>query len=149
MRILNLLTAALLPTALLAIDVTVINYCPFSIFLLSVISGGQPIAGPLEIPGDNPSDNIPPSTYKESSGDQGRAIKIVSSRDGWWNGAPQLILGYSTDRTGTYTSISTVPRDKSPLEGHRVLLQGKGFNCPDIIWENGKDPMKDQIINCR
>jgi hypothetical protein len=149
MRILNLLTAAFLPTALLAIDVTVVNYCPFSVFLLSVISGGQPIAGPLEIPGDNPFDNIPPSTYKENSSDQGRAIKIVSSRDGWWTGAPQLIWGYSSDPAGTYTSISTVPRDRSPLEGRRVSLQGKGFDCPTITWENGKDPMKDKIINCR
>lgn len=144
MRLSNIITSLLLPLSITAIRAEVENKCTYPIYYLSVIAGGQAVGSGIIPPGQK---------YSEESTAQGRAIKIVSSDVGWWTNAPQFIWGYSTDPSGTYTSISTVPRNASPLDGKpgnkKITLTGTGFNCPSITWSDGRDPGVDRVNNCR
>ncbi|XP_014562173.1 hypothetical protein COCVIDRAFT_84800 [Bipolaris victoriae FI3] len=71
----------------------------------------------------------------------GIAIKVTTSADGLYSGAPQQVFAYNLDNDTVWYDLSTVFGD--PFAGYR--LQVTGDNGGSILWPKGTHPGGSQL----
>nr|CAD70756.1 related to blastomyces yeast phase-specific protein 1 [Neurospora crassa] len=120
---------------------TVLNHCSFPVTLWSV---GSSVSAPVALAATN-------GTYSEEFVKDpvtgGKALKITTTSDGLYTGAPELILAYSLDGANVWYDLSSVFGDA--FKGHKVTVAGKGTgSCGAIEWAEGTQPAGSQTKVC-
>ncbi|EOO00625.1 putative bys1 family protein [Phaeoacremonium minimum UCRPA7] len=117
----------------------VVNKCSNSVTLWSV---GSDVAGPYTL-GTNGAYSeqfvVDPTTG-------GKALKITTTSDGLYTGAPQTIFSYSLDGDSVWYDLSDVFGDA--FSGHKVVEASADTSCPAITWDNGTPPAGSQVKKC-
>ncbi|KAG9185647.1 hypothetical protein G6011_06978 [Alternaria panax] len=73
------------------------------------------------------------------------AIKITTTADGLYTGAPQQVWAYNLDGPSVWHDLSTV--FGAPFAGRR--LEVAGDNGGAIVWPNGTHPGGSQVVTAR
>lgn len=144
--LLALATAAVVPALGAVIprsvgEATVLNHCSFPVTLWSV---GSSVSAPVALAATN-------GTYSEEFVKDpvtgGKALKITTTSDGLYTGAPELILAYSLDGSNVWYDLSSVFGDA--FKGHKVTVAGTGTgSCGAIEWAEGTQPAGSQTKVC-
>ena len=88
----------------------------------------------------NPGGNYSEAFHKDPTSG-GIAIKITTSSNGLYTGAPQQIFAYSLDGNALWYDLSTVYGD--PFSGSHLTVTQDG--SPSIDWPNGISPGGSQV----
>ncbi|KAK1779862.1 putative clock-controlled protein 13 [Copromyces sp. CBS 386.78] len=144
--LLTLATAAVSPALATMIPNTVgsaivNNKCAFPVTLWSV---GSTVCSPVTLQAGT-------GTYAEQFVKDpvtgGKALKITTTADGLYTGAPELIFAYSLDGVNIWYDLSSV--FGHAFKGHKVRLEGKGTgSCGAIEWAQGTQPAGSQTKVC-
>ncbi|CCC11894.1 putative clock-controlled gene 13 [Sordaria macrospora k-hell] len=144
--LLALATAAVSPALAATVPSTVgaaivNNKCGFPVTLWSV---GSTVSAPVALKASSGSYS---EKFVKDPVTGGKALKITTTSDGLYTGAPELIFAYSLDGDNIWYDLSSVFGDA--LKGHKVRVEGKGTgSCGAIEWAQGTQPAGSQTKVC-
>jgi hypothetical protein len=118
----------------------VVNNCGFPAYLWSV---GSSVSGPATL---NPSGGSYSEPFSVDPTTGGRALKITTSSDGLYTGAPQTIYSYSLDGDNVWYDLSDVFGDA--FAGNKLVEQSADASCGVIEWDSGVNPGGSQVKEC-
>ncbi|PGG95006.1 hypothetical protein AJ79_10322 [Helicocarpus griseus UAMH5409] len=133
--------AALAPAVQAVGNATVINNCPFPVYLTWV---GQ-CQGPEVTLNAEGGRYIETFTRDPVSG--GIALKITRVQGGVSQGAPQTIYAYNLNNGLIWYDLSEV--FGSPFAPNALRLAPSDITCPTIFWPSGVSPGGSQVRNCQ
>ncbi|KAJ4395209.1 hypothetical protein N0V85_006635 [Neurospora sp. IMI 360204] len=134
--------SAVLPTRATTVGAAIVhNKCTFPVTLWSV---GSTVSSPVTL---KAGDGEYVEAFVKDPVTGGKALKITTTADGLYTGAPELIFAYSLDGDNIWYDLSSVFGDA--FAGHKVVLQGKGTgSCGAITWANGTQMAGSQTKVC-
>ncbi|KAK3402610.1 putative clock-controlled gene 13 protein [Sordaria brevicollis] len=119
----------------------VTNKCSFPVTLWSV---GSTVSSPSTLPSGSGSYS---EKFVKDPVTGGKALKITTTPDGLYTGAPELIFAYSLDGANVWYDLSSVFGDA--FKGHKLVVKGKGEgSCGAIEWGQGTQPAGSQTKVC-
>lgn len=133
--------AALTPLAAAAGSAIVENHCADPVYLWSV--GSQ--MGDRQ---DIKAGGVYSEDIHRDPVSGGISLKITRTKDGLFDGSPQLNYAYTLTADGarTFYDLSSVFGDA--FEGHALIVEPSKEGCGVIDWPNGTPPAGSQVKDC-
>lgn len=139
------LVATTLASATVNGEQFVTNKCSSTVYLWEVAASSEP--GPVQ--------TIDPSwTYSSAlrtrSTSGGVALKVGTTPDALWTGAPTLHLSYTNNNESIWYDLSTVFGFDPLFQGKNVSVHGtpgKNPEVPTILWPGSPQPQQVKVYN--
>ncbi|KAK0636425.1 Bys1 family protein [Bombardia bombarda] len=132
--------AAAAPLASAIGSARVLNKCANDVTVWSV---GSAVTGPFTVAKNG---GVYGETFVKDPVTGGKALKITTSPDGLYTGAPQTVFAYSLDGANIWYDLSDVFGDA--FAGKKLVEASADTSCPAITWANGTPPAGSQTKVC-